>query len=405
MNEDKRKLVLEALEGLAVTAEKDQGGNPAKEWVEQVERLKGILSGEVTETPDPFQAAIKGALKLKGESKNGEAVACLERAVNPVRPAKAWENEPEPAPVLWRDPGQNDSVNRPDCVLSVGEVAILASAGGLGKSFLTLEVAAAAILSGKEGGDYGCACGLRVRPGPVVMVNYEDHPVRIARRVNDGEAMGGIHLWPDPLPLWQAAGEKGGESAPCPQWAALWQAVRQVKPALVVIDPVSAALADLSTSETGPVRAFLRALNREAAAAQTGVLLVAHDTKSARNEAQAGGAPGAGAVAGSAAWYDGARGVLYLRADATDRTQRVLHCIKANHGLRDWGAVLVERRNSKGWFTGFQWQESMDPREVDDWLKTQKPEPAPAAKGRKKKPDGKAGASSGGRPTWDNPPR
>ena len=55
---------------------------------------------------------------------------------------------------------------------------------------------------------------------------------------------------------------------------------------LVVIDPVSAALADVSTSET----------------AGTGVLLVAYDTKSARNAIVRGEDPGAGVVAGSAAW-------------------------------------------------------------------------------------------------------
>ena len=52
---------------------------------------------------------------------------------------------------------------------------------------------------------------------------------------------------------------------------------------------------------TGPARTFLRLLSQEAATAGCGVLLVAHDTKSARNLAMAGQDPGAGAVAGSAA--------------------------------------------------------------------------------------------------------
>ena len=51
-------------------------------------------------------------------------------------------NLPQPAPVLWRDPDPGtDSSGDVDAVLSVGEVAILASAGGLGKSCLTLALA------------------------------------------------------------------------------------------------------------------------------------------------------------------------------------------------------------------------------------------------------------------------
>ena len=249
--------------------------------------LKALEPAEEGAALSPWQEAMTEAAALVDSDEAG-ALRVLERAINPLRPVEDWQNEPEPAPVLWRDPGQIDSTAPPDCVLSVGEVAILASAGGLGKSYLTLEVAAAAIAAWKDGGDYGRACGLRVRPGPVVVLNYEDHPVRIARRMDKPAVTGDVHLWPDPLPLWQAAGEAGGESQPCPQWATLWQAVRRVRPALVVIDPVSASLADVSTSETGPVRAFLRALNQEAARAETGVLLVAHDTKSARNEALAG---------------------------------------------------------------------------------------------------------------------
>ena len=109
--------------------------------------------------------------------------------------------------------------------------------------------------------------------------------------------------------------------APVPIGDRLWRAVREVNARLVVIDPVSAALADVSTSETGPVRAFLRGLAREVAPneadnwAGCGVLLVAHDTKSARDATRRGEDPGAGVVAGSAAWYDGSRGVLALMRD------------------------------------------------------------------------------------------
>ena len=105
----------------------------------------------------------------------------------------------------------------------------------------------------------------------------------------------------------------------CDAWSRLWEEIKTARPSLVIVDPVSAALADADTSQTGPARTFLRLLSQEAATAGCGVLLVAHDTKSARNLAMAGQDPGAGAVAGSAAWYDGARGVLTLVPDPAAR--------------------------------------------------------------------------------------
>lgn len=116
-----------------------------------------------------------------------------------------------------------------------------------------------------------------------------------------------------------------------------------MQPTLVIIDPISAALENVDTSQTGPVRAFMRELVVEAKRADCGVLLVAHDTKSARNEARAGRDPGAGAVAGSASWYDAARGVLYLRREPGNSGRRLLECLKSNYGPSGWGAVLQER--------------------------------------------------------------
>ena len=271
--------------------------------------------------------------------------------------ATAYANSPQPVPVLWRDDpaAPTDSTNV-DAVLSVGECAILASAGGLGKSTWTLEVASAAVTAAELNADYGAACGLRVAAGPVLLVSFEDAPARIAHRLAwmNGGGVPAVHLVPDPAPLWVATAGRG-ESHAGPQWDALWRTVRTIGSRLLVIDPVSAALADVSTSETGPVRAFLRALTREAAPADgwpgCGVLLVAHDTKAARDAAARGDAPGAGIVAGSAAWYDGARGVLSLARDAMSN-DRLLECVKANYGRTGWGARLIERTDDNGAFRG-----------------------------------------------------
>ena len=286
---------------------------------------------------DPDVACLRAVLQNAADAPDdGAALAVFEAAATPapvVVDVADYLTAPQPAPVLWRDPEPSEAARDPDAVLSVGECAILASAGGLGKSTWTLEVASAAVAAAELGADYGAACGLRVAAGPVALVSFEDAPARIAHRLTwmhpGGKVpRGALHVAPDPTPLWMAAGDRGGESHHGAQWDALWRAVRDLGARLVVIDPVSAALADVSTTETGPVRAFLRALTAEAAAVGAGVLLVAHDTKAARNAAARGEDPGAGVVAGSAAWFDGARGVLSLARD-TLSDDRLLECVKA----------------------------------------------------------------------------
>ena len=320
-----------------------------------------------------------------------------------LRPVVDWGKEPEPDPVLWRD----DDSRWPDAVLSVGEVAILSAPGGTGKSYVTLAIARAAATAGSgdhraaskgdatAAGEPGKACGLRVRGGPVVLVSYEDAPVRLAARlarIGDG-IPAAVHCLPDPQPLFVASGEdRRGEATPAPFWPALWEAIRNVRPSLVVIDPASAALADVSTSEGGPVRLFMRELGREAAQAGCGVLVVAHDTKAARNEAKASGEPGAGAVAGSAQWFDAARGVLYLHADPHVADCRIVECIKANHGRRGWGARLREVTGKDGRFSGFELAAQIEPKDMRKATKS--PKPSDNNRNRDKAKDNPAGASS-----------
>ena len=264
--------------------------------------------------------------------------------------------EPEPEPVLWRD---DPDARYADAVLSEDEVAILSAPGGTGKSTLTLQVALGAAMAPADG--YGKACGLRVRPRSVVLVSYEDSGVRMAARLqhmdpnaDSPEIRRRLLHWPNPGPLY-CGFEGGRERGPGTDWPALWAAVRAMDPApsMVVIDPASSALDGVSMNEGGPVRAFMGALAGEAKAAGCGVLLVAHDTKAARNAARDGDDPGAGAVAGSATWFDAARGVLYMSGKSDDG-RRELRCLKANYGRSGWTVSLAERFDSAGRFAGFE---------------------------------------------------
>ena len=93
----------------------------------------------------------------------------------------------------------------------------------------------------------GRACGLCVRAGPVVLVSYEDAPVRIVERVKRMAAEGvrdilnKLHVLPNPAPLFEA----GSNAAQCGDSGGHYGS-RCITPTLVVIDPASAALGGLS---------------------------------------------------------------------------------------------------------------------------------------------------------------
>ena len=293
-------------------------------------------------------------------------------------PVKNWYGKPQPKPVLWRDaPGKWK-----DAVLSAGEVALLSGPGGIGKSYLALAWALGATQN--PDAEHGADCGLRVRPGPVVLVSYEDAPVRIAGRIKDrtggDPAPNHLYVLERPAPLWMITDP--GKSGPGDHWYALWKAVTRIKASLVVIDPASAAL-EGATNDSGPVRRFMDELRVQAEASGAGVLVITHDTKSARNEARGGGDPGAGVVAGSSAWFDASRGVLYLRRNPLEQGEWLLECVKANYGRAGWGAQLKVGK-SNGKFCGFVQDEALDRGEVES-LKAKRAKPKAQRHGNNKK--------------------
>ena len=87
---------------------------------------------------------------------------------------------------------------------------------------------------------------------------------------------------------------------------------------------------------------------------------------------------------GSAAWYDGARGVLSLVDDPDpESNDRLLQCVKANYGRTGWGARLTERTGPGGAFRGLELGASMDRPDLEAAKRPAKP--------------GKAGANGAGK--------
>ena len=343
---------------------------------EAFDGVRAVHEAELEATADPGEldpvAQIVGAGRaaLTGDESPAElaqqAAALadqLRAAYEPARPITAWRKAATPTPVLWergsmRPAGALHS-EESECsaYCSVGEPALLSAPGGAGKSYLALAVASAAVTGeppAGEGAELALepagACGLGVRPGPVVVCSFEDRPIRTWYRLRsilkrdggraaDFAPPAPLHVCDDPQPLYASDGKPGAVAAPTPYWRRLWAHVARLRASLLIIDPASAAVAGISTNDSAPVREFMGLLSAASEATDCGVLIIAHDTKAARNEAAGGGNPGAGAVAGSATWYDAARGVLYLHHHGQ---RRLLRCLKANHGRAGGGFMLAE---------------------------------------------------------------
>ena len=188
---------------------------------------------------------------------------------------------PLPGPVLWRDTGDPDATpERCGTVLCAGEVGMLAGPGEALRSRLPGRRGKGARLAGcTSHGDGWPCCRTRI-PAPGSRIGSPG----TARRTN-GRTFGGRK---PPPRCGRPTPRTGALPAPRHTGGPWWTAVREWGARLVVIDPASVAAAGISPSDGAAVRAFLLAVQREAAQA------------------------GAGAVAGSGQWIDGPRGVLHL---------------------------------------------------------------------------------------------
>ena len=277
--------------------------------------------------------------------------------------------DPEPVSLLQRKGGGG-------AILSAGEIAVLSGEGGAGKSTLAAQLAATA--AGTNDTECALAAGLLIQGGPVVILSYEDRARRVAHRLNAVKsylseredapnALCRVHIadmagWPL-FGIPQGSGRWDPPQPLSPGWAATWRYIRSLepRPRLIVIDPVGEAFA-ANSNELAGVRAFYGALRKTAEAAECGILLVSHSTKEDRKKV--GATPGA--VAGSAAWTDAARGVLTLdREGDPDRPNPTdpftLRLIKANYAarftltLKAWSPPWA-----KGELVGFEEEEKVE---------------------------------------------
>lgn len=256
--------------------------------------------------------------------------------VDLLTPAQA-ARLPIPEPVLWHDDPEQP-------LACEGDVCVLSGAGGSGKSFVACALALAA--SHPKHPTHR-ACGLNVRPGPVVILSYEDSVQRISQRLHlithPAPPPEHIHIWRNPVPLLLPQHLPRLDET---LWDVLWRQISALEPSLLILDPAGAAIGSANPNDPAVARTLMDALARTCLEARCAALVIAHSTKLERANTQS---PGQGAVAGAAAWTDSARCALLLRRNEASEQAAQLKCITANYAPDGWCIDLVTYRNALGY--------------------------------------------------------
>lgn len=245
-----------------------------------------------------------------------------------------------PEPVTWLWPGR----------IARGKLTLVVGDPGLGKSYLTQDVAAR-ITRGLPWPD-----GSLAPRGDVVILTAEDGLADTIRPRFD--ALGGdpgcVHVL---TAIRTRERERGVDlSQDLPHLEAL---LARVKPLLVVVDPVSAYVGKTDTYRDNEVRAVLAPVAGLAEHAGTAIVGVMHLTKSQQRQA-------IHRTQGNVAFVAAARAVFAVAEDREDSTRRLFLPVKMNIAPKPPG--LAYRLTSVGVVARLQWE--ADPVDVsaDDAL-------------------------------------
>ncbi|QOJ18615.1 MAG: AAA family ATPase [Phycisphaeraceae bacterium] len=218
----------------------------------------------------------------------------------------------QPEPVAWLWPGR----------FALGKLTLIAGDPGLGKSFLTLDMASR-VSTGAGWPDHR---GERITPGGVVLLSAEDAIADTIRPRLDAAGADVARIVA--LEAIRSVGDNGRESARAFDLSrdlpALEAAIRSVEGCrLVVIDPVTAYLGGVDSHKNGEIRGLLAPLGAIAERHRVAVVAVTHLNKSA-------GGPAIYRAMGSLAFAAAARAAWAVAKDRDDPRRRLLLPIKNN---------------------------------------------------------------------------
>lgn len=218
----------------------------------------------------------------------------------------------KPEPVAWLWPGR----------FALGKLTLIAGDPGLGKSFLTLNMAARV----STGAGWPDTPGVATTPGGVVLLSAEDGVADTIRPRLDAAGADVARIVA--LEAIRSVGGNGRESARTFDLSrdllALESAIRSVEGCrLLVIDPVTAYLGGVDSHRNAEIRGLLAPLGAIAERHRVAVVAVTHLNKS-------GGGPAIYRAMGSLAFAAAARAAWAVSKDKDDPRRRLLLPIKNN---------------------------------------------------------------------------
>lgn len=209
-----------------------------------------------------------------------------------------------PEPVSWLWPGR----------IAAGKLALLVGDPGLGKSWITLDIAAR--VSAARPWPDGASS---LPPGDVLLLSAEDGLADTIRPRLDA-------LGADVSRVHHLAVQRAGEHERAVQLAdvaVLERAIRDTRARLMIIDPVSAYLGSTDSHRDAEVRSLMAPLAALAERTGVAILGVMHLGKSANR-------PAVYRSVGSIAFTAAARIVLAVAADPKDDDRRIVAPVKSN---------------------------------------------------------------------------
>jgi hypothetical protein len=304
------------------------------------------LHSKYADQPGEFDKAFGGAMIAAPAVENVEA----EESTEPKTEGEATANESsgdcvkttcfsdiEPQEIKWLWPKR----------FARGKVSLLVGDPGLGKSFITLDMAAR-LSTGCDWPD-GTACAV----GESIIVNCEDDPADTLRPRLDaaGADVSKIHF----LECVMSRDKQGKPSerfftlTDIPALAVMLQNNPAIK--MISIDPVSAYMGCIDSHKNSDVRGLLAPLAGLAAKYDVAVVLVSH-----KNKGQNGSA--INRIVGSIAMGAAARAAWGIERDPDNPERRIMGALKNNLG-KDSGC-LAYRLESVGESAVIVWEPALD---------------------------------------------
>jgi hypothetical protein len=253
--------------------------------------------------------------KLRGEVEElADKADPLEATPAPIdgAPVIVRLSDVKPEPVAWLWPGR----------IALGKLTLIAGDPGLGKSFLTLDMAARV----SRGWAWPDAAGVATTPGGVVLLSAEDGVADTIRPRLDAAGADVARIVA--LEAIRSVGDNGREAARTFDLSrdlpALEAAIGLVEGCrLVVIDPVTAYLGGVDSHKNAEIRGLLAPLGAIAERHRVAMVAVTHLNKS-------GGGPAIYRAMGSLAFAAAARAAWAVSKDKDDSRRRLLLPIKNN---------------------------------------------------------------------------